>query len=71
MWDLKDYITAAKGGVLVNPGSLFNVKEDSASLSNFSRHDIERIFSQRTEETGQRITPDALDYVYNQSRGQP
>jgi hypothetical protein len=71
MRDLKDYITAAKGGVPVNPGSPFNVKADSASLSNFSRNDIERLFSQRTEETGQRINPDALDYIYDQSRGQP
>ncbi|MDR3145084.1 MAG: ATP-binding protein, partial [Treponema sp.] len=33
MRDLKDYITAAKGGVPVNPGSPFNVKADSAVLS--------------------------------------
>jgi hypothetical protein len=71
MRDLKDYITAAKGGVPVNPGSPFNVKEDSASISNFSRNDVERLFAQRTEETGQRITAEALDYVYDQSRGQP
>ncbi|MDR1317791.1 MAG: PD-(D/E)XK nuclease domain-containing protein [Spirochaetales bacterium] len=71
MRDLKDYITAAKGGVPVNPGSPFNVKADSAVLSNFHRADIERLFAQRTGETGQRITEDALDYVYEQSKGQP
>jgi hypothetical protein len=69
--DLKDYITAAKGGVPVNPGSPFNIKEDSAVLSNFRRDDIERLFAQRTGETGQKITPEALDYVYEQSMGQP
>jgi hypothetical protein len=71
MRDLKDYITAAKGGVPVNPGSPFNVKEDSAVLSNFRREDIARLFAQRTGETGQQISPEALDYVYDQSRGQP
>jgi hypothetical protein len=71
MRDLKDYITAAKGGVPVNPGSPFNVKADSAVLSNFQKEDISRLFAQRTEETGQRITQEALDYVYEQSRGQP
>ncbi|MDR0597177.1 MAG: PD-(D/E)XK nuclease domain-containing protein [Treponema sp.] len=71
MRDLKDYITAAKGGVAPNPGSPFNIKEDSAVLSNFRREDIARLFAQRTGETGQEIAGEALDYVYDQSRGQP
>jgi hypothetical protein len=71
MRDLKDYITAAKDGVAPNPGSPFNIKEDSAVLSNFSREDIVHLFTQRTEETGQKIDDDALDYVWEQSGGQP
>jgi hypothetical protein len=71
MRDLKDYITAAKGGVPVNPGSPFNVKEDSAYISNFQKSDVGKLFAQRTAETGQQITPEALDYVYDQSQGQP
>jgi hypothetical protein len=71
MRDLKDYITAAKGGVPVNPGSPFNIKADSAYITNFQKDDIARLFAQRTAETGQRITAEALDYMYEQSRGQP
>jgi hypothetical protein len=71
MRDLKDYITASKGGIPPNPGSPFNIKSDSASLSNFQKADIERLFAQRTSETGQQITAEALDYVYEQSWGQP
>jgi hypothetical protein len=71
MRDLKDYITAAKGGIPPNPGSPFNIKADSAVLSNFTQADIEKLFAQRTEETGQSIDRDALGYVYEQSRGQP
>ena len=71
MRDLKDYITQAKGGTPVNPGSPFNIKEDSVVLSNFTQTDIEKLFAQRTEETGQAIDRDALDYVYEQSCGQP
>jgi hypothetical protein len=71
MRDLKDYITASKGGVPPNPGSPFNIKEDSATLSNFQKDDIGRLFAQRTAEIGQQITPEALDYVYEQSGGQP
>jgi hypothetical protein len=71
MRDLKDYITAAKGGVPVNPGSPFNIKSDSAVIGNFSQDDVQRLFAQRTEETGQHITEEALAYVWEQSRGQP
>jgi hypothetical protein len=71
MRDLKDYITEAKGGVPVNPGSPFNIKEDSAMLSNFTITEVEKLFAQRTEETGQVMNQDALEYVYGQSQGQP
>jgi hypothetical protein len=71
MRDLKDYITASKGGIAPNPGSPFNIKEDSAVLSNFQKEDIIHLFAQRTAENGQQITPEALDYVYEQSKGQP
>jgi hypothetical protein len=71
MRDLKDYITAAKGGVHVNSGSPFNVKEDSSVITNFTSDDVRRLFAQRTKETGQEITEDALNYVWEQSRGQP
>jgi hypothetical protein len=40
-------------------------------LSNFTKNDVVKLFAQRTEETGQQITPEALDYVYDQSKGQP
>jgi hypothetical protein len=71
MRDLKDYIVKAKDGKEVNPGSPFNIKADSAMLGNFTKDDIVKLFAQRTEETGQQITQEALDYVYEQSKGQP
>jgi hypothetical protein len=71
MRDLKDYLIKAKDGKSVNPGSPFNIKADSAMLSNFTKDDVVKLFAQRTEETGQQITPEALDYVYEQSGGQP
>jgi hypothetical protein len=69
--ELKDYIIAAQGRIPVNSGSPFYIKQDSDFINNFSKTDIARLFAQRTEETGQDITPEALDYVYDQSRGQP
>jgi hypothetical protein len=71
MRDLRDYIVKAKGGIPVNPGSPFNIKFDSATIASFSKAEVVKLFKQRTDETGQQITTDALDYVYDQSRGQP
>ena len=71
MRDPKVHITKAKDVVTHNPSSPFNVKSDSASLTNFSENDIARLFALRTEENGQQITPEALKYVYEQSHGQP
>ncbi|MDR0506429.1 MAG: hypothetical protein LBH32_06395, partial [Dysgonamonadaceae bacterium] len=69
--DLKDYITKLKDGVAPNPGSPFNIKEDSAVIGNFSQAAVAHLFAQRTEETGQQITQEALDYVWELSKGQP
>ena len=71
MRDLKDYLVASKDGKRVNPGSPFNIKEDSVSIGNFTQENITQLFAQRTEETGQQIEPAALDYVWEQSQGQP
>jgi hypothetical protein len=71
MRDLRDYLIKLKGGAEPNPGSPFNIKKDSAVIGNFSKEDIKALFAQRTEETGQKITRQALDYVWEQSRGQP
>jgi hypothetical protein len=71
MRDLKDYITTAKDGVPPSPLSPFNIKADSIFIGNFSRDDVQKLFAQRTEETGQQITDEALEYVWEQSMGQP
>ncbi|GHT25482.1 hypothetical protein FACS18942_00480 [Planctomycetales bacterium] len=71
MRDLKDYLVSAKDGKSVNPGSPFNIKSDSAVIGNFSREHIAQLFAQHTGETGQQITQESLDYVWEQSKGQP
>ena len=48
-----------------------SIKEDSTSLSNFSKDDIAHLFEQRTAENGQQTTQEASNYVYEQSQGQP
>jgi len=71
MRDLRDYIVHAKDGQLVRPGSPFNVKEDSASLSNFTLEDIQNLAGQHSSDTGQDFEPEALGLIYELTRGQP
>ncbi|MDR2497661.1 MAG: PD-(D/E)XK nuclease domain-containing protein [Tannerellaceae bacterium] len=68
--DAKDYVTDGKGDVEAN-WPPFNIKADSVILSNFSKEDMAKLFAQRTAETGQQITPEALEYAYELSQGQP
>ncbi len=71
MRDLRDYIIQSKDGVAINPGSPFNIKENSATLSNFTAEDVRRLIDQHVRETGQQFMPEAVSLVYDLSRGQP
>ena len=71
MRDLRDYLVSSKDGMLLNPGSPFNIKEDSVTLSNFSRTDIATLIGQHTAETQQFFSEEALDQIYACSSGQP
>ena len=71
MRDLRDFLVKSKDGVPLNPGSPFNIKEDSASLANFSREDVHRLIGQHVVEKGQPFEPAAIDLIYDLTRGQP
>lgn len=71
MRDLRDYLTQSKGGIPVNPGSPFNIKQHSSTLGVFSRADIGKLTIQHTEATGQVFSEEALDRVDYWSGGQP
>jgi hypothetical protein len=71
MRDLRDYLIKSKDGVPLNPGSPFNIKEDSASLSNFTPEETAELIGQHRKDTGQKFTPEAERLVWDLSRGQP
>jgi hypothetical protein len=54
-----------------NPDTPFNIVQDACLLRNFTLNEIEQLFAQHTAETGQQITQEALNYVWEQSKGQP
>ncbi len=71
MRDLKDYLVGSKDGVAINPGSPFNIKEQSHTLRNFTEAEVRELLSQHTEATGQTFTDQALAEVYRLTGGQP
>ncbi|MBM3198361.1 MAG: ATP-binding protein [Chlamydiae bacterium] len=70
--DLCDYKIKTKTqeelGVLYSP---FNIKAESLVLPNFSQEDVKALYEQHTQETGQPFTPEALEYAFMQTGGQP
>ncbi len=71
MRDLRDYLVTSKDGQILNPGSPFNIKEDSVTLGNFSCSDIAALTGQHTAETAQAFSEQALERIYACSSGQP
>jgi hypothetical protein len=72
MRDLKDYrVAAGSGAVSGNLGSPFNIIEGSLRVGDFSRAQVAALYRQRTEETGQEFTPEAVERAYDYSQGQP
>ncbi|MBF0502944.1 MAG: AAA-like domain-containing protein [Candidatus Riflebacteria bacterium] len=71
MRDLRDYLIHSKDGVAINPGSPFNIKQDSVSLNNFSRTDVAKLLTLHTDETGQQFEPASIELVYELTIGQP
>jgi hypothetical protein len=70
--DVRDY-KAASGGDPSHLGtsSPFNIKVESLRLGNFDQQDLQDLYAQHTEETGQPFDPDALEMAWELTRGQP
>ncbi|MDR1041725.1 MAG: ATP-binding protein [Deltaproteobacteria bacterium] len=73
MRDIKDFLTKVRKPFEPKgpEGSPFNVKKESLTLSDFTRDEIMSLYGQRTEETGQAFTVEAVDRAWYWSEGQP
>ena len=70
--DVRDYqIHADSGKEVIAGGSVFNIKSRSLRLGDFTRAEVENLLGQHTAESGQAFTREALDAVWDQTRGQP
>jgi hypothetical protein len=70
--DVRDYRVWSRGeGKKVSTSSPFNIKSKSLIISNFTLEDVKALYQQHTLETGQEFSPEAIEYVYYLTAGQP
>ena len=70
--DVRDYrIHASSENGVIAGGGVFNIKARTLRLADFTEDEVRALLGQHTAETGQRFAPDALDAIWDQTRGQP
>lgn len=52
-------------------GSAFNIRDESLTMSNFTAEQVCALYAIHTAETGQQFTEDALNFIFEQTQGQP
>ncbi|MDM8560252.1 AAA-like domain-containing protein, partial [Candidatus Parabeggiatoa sp. HSG14] len=67
--DYRIYSDASKRYIV--GGSAFNVKEKSIRLADFTEAQVQELYAQHTEATGQTFTEKALQKIYELTQGQP
>ncbi len=69
--DVRDYRIQTSGQDIITGGSAFNVKAESLRLGHFIESELQALLHQHTDLTGQKFTPEALAYIWQQTQGQP
>ncbi len=69
--DVRDYRIHNGDHQVITGGSAFNIKSESLRLENFGQEEVAGLYAQHTEETGQIFEAGVVDYVFEQTAGQP
>ena len=69
--DVRDYRIRSASGEVVLGGSAFNIKAKSLRQGDFTEGEVRDLLGQHIGETGQAITEEVLDGLWEQTRGQP
>ena len=70
--DVRDYrLHSTQEKAVITGGSAFNIKAESLRLGDFSQSDVETLYQQHTQETGQQFEETAIELIWNLTRGQP
>ena len=71
MRDVRDYKVKSGGSDRLQSASPFNIKAESLTLANFSFEEVQELYQQHTEATGQIFTPEAINHTFYLTDGQP
>ena len=70
--DLRDYkVKVERGNGELYTESPFNIKARSLRLADFTLEDVKELYGQHTQATGQVFTPEAIEYAFYLTQGQP
>jgi type II secretory pathway predicted ATPase ExeA len=69
--DIHDYRIHQSNQDIITGGSAFNIKAESLRLGNFSFEETKKLLLEHTKETGQKFDDKAIDYIFDQTDGQP
>jgi type II secretory pathway predicted ATPase ExeA len=69
--DVRDYKVAAGGSDRLNTASPFNIKVSSITLRNFNAAEVQELYEQHTQATGQIFTSQATATAFDLTQGQP
>ena len=70
--DVRDYrIHSEREKTVITGGSAFNIKAESLRLGDFSKEDIQNLYAQHTQTTGQSFDDEIWELVYEYTGGQP
>ena len=69
--DVRDYKIASGGSNRLNTSSPFNIKVGSFTLRNFNAAEVQELYQQHTNDTGQVFTTQAAAMAFDLTQGQP
>jgi hypothetical protein len=69
--DVRDYKIASGGSDQLNTSSPFNIKVGSFTLRDFNLQEVGELYRQHTEATEQVFTPEAVEFAFALTQGQP
>jgi hypothetical protein len=70
--DVRDYrIWSDAEQQIILGGSAFNIKDESLRLCDFTQEEVQELYLQHTQTTGQKFDDDAINYAFELTQGQP
>jgi hypothetical protein len=72
MRNIRDYKARIRpDSETLGSASPFNIVAETFNLRNFTKEEVSGLYAQHTAETGQIFDPQAVDYAFEQTQGQP